>query len=374
MLKILLVYAVLGISLICVTSEVHAADKCIDFFTQQARFSEDRSFGQQIFMREFGLIQDSFRQLNSLGFENQLDSLIKQEGRRMFFHLRILAQSYESLDPKFFGKKVRIIKRFERLLGQVELYGKLRQRMVKTDEPKLADLFSKKKTKAAEVFQIALQETEGVQDPVEAFQKLSDEFEHYSKWPIGEADRKFLLVEAIHYARGVSDKINKNGFDSDDLEKGLHNLRRRLREFTYRIASWEGFVQFVDEGPLPHVLQSWYQEMSEKNPKMGQTPLLPISTPEVRSPILVAKKLEMLLIEIVADIGTIKVDHESLLYIENVINNGPYDEDTKVQMMTKFNDMRERAGDQRESTNAFQQRLRESHLLEAIIAFLESQI
>ncbi len=374
MLKKNIALVVVGLSLSFASFEAIAGNQCQAYFNAESHFVAGKSYGEQIFLREFNLLEESFKKVSSLPLDEQIDSVIKNDGRRIIFHIRILSQSYEALDPKFFSKKVKQIKNFERLLGQVELYGKLRQRMIKTNEPKLAERFLKKRTQAVEQFRLALFKMDKSQSPVKVFSKMGADYDIYPNWLTGAEDRKFLMVEAINYARSINDKINRNGFDSDDLEKGLHNLRRRLREFTYRIVNWEGFVQLVDEGPLPPELEAWYNEMSAKNPNLGATALLPSTKPEVTSPILVAQKLEAMLAQIISDIGDIKVDHESLMYIDDVINNGKFDEDTKVQMISKFEDMRNRAGDQRDITHAFTQRLRESHLLDAVISFLESQI
>ncbi len=347
-----------------------AANQCVDIFTTLP-YQADHSYGKQIFNRELHSIEMLFKSVEDLSLAEQLESILKLDGRRLFFHLRILSQSYEKNDPQFFTPKVKVFKKFEFLIGRFELYTLLQKRMAKLDEPEVAARFENERLQTLQQFSKMLHKLGSAKKPAHLMRELAHEFSQYASWSQAEVDRRFLVDDAIQFASELNDKIKNNEFDDDELEKGLHKLRRKLREFIYRIVNMNGFIQLVDEGPLPPHLEEWYSNLTKQYPDLLNTPYLPKSVPEIAAPIRVALKLEAILTHIVAEIGEIKVPYETLLYIENAMNEGPFDVATKARVESKLQKLKKQTSDQKEISHNYQQMIRDTQLLDRIIEFLK---
>jgi hypothetical protein len=348
---------------------LHAIDQCRAILTT-GLFQDNDSFGRQIFKRDISNIGFTFAKMQSLAWDDQVARLILEDDRKLFFHVRVLAQTYSAADSKFFADSEATFKNIEFLLGRVALYQELDTILIDLKEPELAGIFDLQKQEAADSLKAGLKKIGAIKNPEKAFHKIEKNIDNFD-WMSPGKGRKFLIKEMIGFAKNLNEQIKNNKFDKSNFDEGLHRLRRRLRELSFRLFNLDGLILLVDEGPLPPTLEAWYEELKEKNPDISKNLYLPMSAPEVKHPYVAGLKLFSLLTQVVADIGQLKDKDEPLFYIEKVIREQKFDQATRSRALAKLKTMKDQSVDQQKVAVEYQQRILDSGLLDAIIAFLE---
>ncbi len=346
-----------------------SSDECRSLFSE-ASYHGNRALGPQIFKRDLREMRNIFTAIKDFSWEDQSQALVAQDNRKIFFHLRVLSQTYAKKDSKFFSKKEETFKNIEYLLGRVQLYQSLGDILTELKEPEVAKVFEVKQISASQDLKKGLKGLGILKNPKEAIQKIENDFRSYD-WDSPQKDRKFLLKETLNFAREINENIKNDKYNNVDLEEGLHRLRRRLRELIYRIVNLDGLVSLVDEDTLSPALEQWHKELSAMYPQMSSSPYLPQSAPEINSPFLVGRKSLSVLTQMVVEIGLSKDKDEPLFYIEKAINEGPFDSEIKARALRKLSKIKADSVDSRAVANYYQQRIRDTRLIESIIEFLE---
>ncbi len=374
MLKRLFLVLLLGF-FIPVSAWTAGSECSANFQTTPALFGyvENESWGKQIYFHEFGQMKDEFNQLRGQPWSEIESQLIANVMRRHFFHIRVLSQTYSSLDPAFFKTQVKQFKNIERLLGRVDLYKELEGIVQTMNEPSLIVYFEKLRQDSSVQLKQALDEFGFIENPEKAFQKLTKKYEKYDGWLTPKKDRKFLLKDAIKFTKALSKKIDDKAFDKNSLDDGLHKLRREIRELSYRLVNLEHLSLLVDEGELSPALAQWFDELKKANPDMLASVYIPESYSEVKNPILFPEKLNAMTTELIAEIGKIKDQQEPLGYIKSAAQDMPnLDQVSKARILKKVGVMARQLEDQEQVADAVQERLHETHLLNDYIHFLEN--
>ncbi len=353
-------------------SSSHAANHCSSLFLTTP-YTADQSLGEQIFTRGLKRVQNDFTQLHELAWPEQVDQLLAKDSRKIFFHLRVLAQSYESFDASFFSHKVDLFKKFEFLLGRVRLYRDLQALTLEIKEPELETYFKAQEALASQELKVHAEELGILQNPELAIEKMTNDFTQYKAWPNAKVDRNFLINETINFIKDLNDNIKDKKYSNEDIEKGLHRLRRKLRELGLRIGNLDGLAKLIENENLPAKLNAWYLVLKAKNPKIDRNSYMPLSPPEISSPILIGAKSLAILSELVSEIGLSKDKYEPLARIETAINSGTFSEQTGARVMAKVQALRAKLGNQVQIADQYQEQIHHSKLLDAIIEFLREQ-
>jgi len=355
------------------TSAAYSADQCSLLITGKL-YKSDKPYGKQIYQRELQDVENFFVNNETLGWDEKLEKMLNVDLRKSFFHLRILSQSYESLDAKFFSKKEAQFKNIEYLIGRAGLYRDLKVQLEQMDEPQIAEYFEKKRLRASKDLEKVFTAAGILKAPEKSIEDWKSEFSDYKAWPKTKQDRKFLLREMVKFLKDLNRSIEKNEYDNEDLELGLHRMRRHLREFIYRVVNLNGFIKLTNEGPLPTELRKWYFELKKENPNINVSAYLPSRDPEIDEPIDIPFQMQSILTEIVTDIGDIKDKDEPLFYIEQALQTQKFSRTTRNRVLEKIVVLRQGSIDQRQAADAYQNRLRQTRLLSAIVEFLKDQI
>lgn len=363
------------ILLACLQSQ--AAPLCESIFETSPEvfgYGDHDSWGKQIYLHELSQVRFRFVMIEGKPWAEMQEILIAMDVRKSFFHLRVLSQSYEKLDPKFFSQQTIKYKNIEYLLGRVGLYQEVKNLSLQMHEPKLAVYFDDLASEHSDQLKQAFSDLGFIKNPVKAVRRLEKEYNKYEKWPSAKKDREFLLKDTIEFSQKINDKIKRNAFDKDDLEEGLHKLRRSLREILYRVVNLQSLSEAVDEGVLPASLAKWYDELKLANPNILTSPYMPASIPEVKKPVHLPKKLDAMVTEIVNVIGADKDKQEPLMYLEQAAKDLPNLTDLdRARLLKKIKKMSSVLENQREIADDFQSRIRKTGLLDTYIEFLKHE-
>ena len=337
-------------------------------------YDDKHAWGPQIYFHEFTKLQKNFTDLQHLPWPELQAQLSAMDMRKIFFHIRVLSETYRGLDPKFFKKQIPVFKNIEYLLGRVDLYKSIQELLVPFNEPQLEAYFIKLGEDSSRDLQQGLKDFGALKNPGEGLAQLEKKFRSYDNWLSQKKDRKYLLNEMIDFAKSLNKEVNKNAFDSDQLEQGLHKMRRSLRELLFRMVNLQHLSQVVDEGQLPMKLNDWYVELEKNNPNILKSPYMPESIPEVEDAIILPKKIAAILTEIVTLIGVQKDQDEPLMYLEQAAKEIPdLDQQSRLRILDKIANMSVGIENQRQVVDSFQERIRKSQVLEYFIQFLENK-
>ncbi len=347
-----------------------AAEQCQALFGTKP-YRNDKAIGEQIYKRELQELGDAFSAIQHLSWSDQVNKLVADDSRKLFFHLRVLSQTYGVKNSKFFSEREKKFKNLEFLLGRVQLNQDLKQRLFKMNEPELAQVFQARETEASLELKKGLKKLGMLEDPVKTTEKMQKEIEKFN-WDSAKKDRKFLLSETISFAKALNESITEQKFDSADLEKGLHRLRRRMRELIYRMVNLDGAIKLVSEDELPKELETWFADLKTHNPDIFVSAYLPKRKSGLESPIVVGHKSLALLAQVVTEIGLAKDKDEPLFYIESAIADEELDLKVKMRAMKKLEKMKSEMVDAQVVAQNYQKQIRDTHLLEFMSRFLEA--
>jgi hypothetical protein len=330
------------------------------------------SWGQQIFRRELQEMKASLAPLREQPWSQAKQTLITNDARKYFFHVRILSKTYTNLDDKFFDAQKDRFKEIERLLGHVKLLQDVQTMATSINEPSFLPYLQKQEKKTSEDLKKALEELGALDKTGAKFDALAEKLINYKHWPEAKSDRKYLIGDTIKELQELNKEVLRNEFDSEDIAKGLHKLRRSLREVLFRVANLENLATIVDEGPLPHPAEDWFNELKQKNPSIFTSPYMPESRPEVKNPIVLPKKLLAMITEIVLEIGSTKDQQEPALFLMGILKEIPHlDKEAERNLSHKLRALLKDQEGHRQVANALQARLRSSRLLEVFVEFLK---
>lgn len=136
--------------------------------------------------------------------------------------------------------------------------------------------------------------------------KVSQFIENW-KWESPALDRKRLLTALAKEAEELAKDIGQNKFDDADIEKGLHELRRKLRWQNIDLLGLNGFVLLDNKvNPIP----AYAALLSDA--KLVNSKYTLFSTPIIANPIRQSQSLTLAIAKLVDQIGKVKDKGEAI--------------------------------------------------------------
>ena len=287
------------------------------------------------------------------------------------FRLQSTAKIYSARDDKFFGDLRAEFKTFEDRLGAIGLAKDLRKEAEKLGNDDLVRKFKLQEREATESLREFLNEGGWLKNSAEAIGRIRKSLKNYDGWTSVKKDREFVIGEMKDSVKELRNDVEKMKFDKVDIEKGLHELRRRLRWVIIQLTSFDGFVVRQDE-KLPKDLQQWFDQLHQANPKMTESKYLRFSDPLVADPIKVPLKLQSMIGELVELIGKQKDKAEAIIYIKEALNEPGLSSTNRAELTKKLEELMGTDNvDHRELSVQYMEKLNDTKLLKEFSEQLE---
>lgn len=281
--------------------------------TQQ--FSADKSWNHQIFERELDALGEFFITNKNLSDSAKAGFLMKSDVRQSLFRLQALSRMLTDQSPKFFKKQREYFKTLEDVVGKLDLAMSLHKTGDGLKEQELSARFEKQEKEAQANMITAMKEAGLWDQPEVTIAKLREDFANKGKWDSGHSEKKALIKIVASYAKALNEAVKENKFDNPDIEKGLHELRRRLRWIGMQVTTLSGVVELKDEAALNIKAETLIKAASEKNPKFFTSKYMKVGEPLVDHPIQVPRQTLAMITEYVSRIGASKDNAEMQIYI-----------------------------------------------------------
>jgi hypothetical protein len=234
------------------------------------------------------------------------------------------------------------------------------------NEKKLSERFAKQEKEAREKMIEAMKESGLWDEPEETLAELREDFADKGKWVTGKHEKTALLRIIAGYVLDLNDAVKANKFDHADIEKGLHELRRRLRWIGMQVTTLSGVVELADEASLDAKLKTLIKDAQTKNPKMMTSKYMKVEEALVDNPIQVPRQTLAMITEYVSRIGASKDNAEMQIYIEEAMKGDDVSNkdgvDQKLQDLLKSGKV-----DHQAMARAIQAEIAKSNLLEVFV-------
>jgi hypothetical protein len=181
-------------------------------------------------------------------------ALHRAGARTTLFQLECLVRTHKStLDEETFTPLHAAFKSLEDALGAVDFSDSLASRPgVAGADTELTAYFVGRRSEAAQWTERILARggwwTDG-ERPSPVFAAVLDAIESF-EWPSPRKERRLLLEFFSGSAKGLQDKLSDGGFNFNDLEGGVHELRRKIRWLSILPASLDGLFVRREGGPI----------------------------------------------------------------------------------------------------------------------------
>ncbi len=333
-------------------------------------YDENRNWGLQIFTKNLDELNDKLGKFKNLGKDETSDQLLVSEARVLFFRMEDQARVYnlasnEDKNP-FFLNYLNFFKKFENLLGQVDLKASLLQLSKDLKEPKLVSYFSDLKKKSESDLILALAKDLSLKE-------IRKDLVNFPKWKSPKKDKKIHVTYLVKELERLSKDIKKRKFTDSDIEKGLHELRRRIRWIVIHVQNLNGFTQYDHSVSVSSKVNSFLNELTEANPHLTESKYLQMTPSEVSNPLAISFKVHSILCEIVSTIGSAKDNAEKQIYIHEALEELGYSKsakmnaDMKLKALLKTNE----DVDHQKLAEFYQERIESAELLEEYIRTLK---
>lgn len=259
------------------------------------------SYGLNSFLRayeELGLVTQETRPLiKAKKWEAVMDVMDRHELRKLTFRIQALTRIYQEFNPPFFKALRKSTEKFEKSLGEFEKARNILKASQKTKKAKLIARAQKKYDDAEGDFKKflkkdpCLNEEGSVNDTIKALKA--------QEWLSPEADRAYVRGQLLSYVTRINSNIKAGKYSHDDLEEGLHELRRHLRWILVYSASLDGLIS--DQTNRTDLLPDYQQYVGRKEGKYGA-----FSAPYAERPIEIPKVIFAALTRIVDKLGNAK--------------------------------------------------------------------
>jgi hypothetical protein len=324
-----------------------------------SQFDPQDSWGRQIFSYQFSLTRDFYNKTRLMDDETRLNTIFSDDIRAQFFQLQSLARMYSKMDPNFFSPYHVKFKEVEDRIGYLDLQKKLKSKAVELDYSKLIRFFSARE----EAGKKRLKESLSTWDE-KGIASLENNFRNFDGWSKGRADFDFLVSRIIEDIEVLDQEVKAMRFDQADIEKGLHQLRRRLRWIVIQVLSLNNMVEYFQEPSLTREVKSWFLELKEKTPDILNNKYMHLDPVVVNEPVQIPVQMHGILTQIVADIGGLKDGSEVQIEFTNAINEIGYSPKKAKEIMAKLNsNLGLKTVDHQKLAREYQNRLNETNLL-----------
>lgn len=294
------------------TSSAHS---CLRFY-QPKIYSDTVAYGLQAFKINLERIKSNLNKAKDLDDDQKIKYFLSSDTRIVFFRLQSLSRIYEkSNDLLFFKEKKDFFKKFEDLIGKVDLYNGLVTVSKKLKQPRLIKYFEDKKIEAAKNLLEGLTQNGFSSDPTAKIDSLYRELADFSDWKNADKDLRLHIKRLAKETRKLLEDVKERKFTQDDIELGLHELRRKLRWPLIHIQTLNRLTAYNESEKPPADVKAYFESMQSKNPKILKSGFLKMSIPDIEHPAQIPLVPHAMLTDIVSEIGIQKDKAEADIYI-----------------------------------------------------------
>jgi hypothetical protein len=345
----------------------YAAPVCGEVFKSASLppLDSKKSWGEQIFHSELGRMEVFFDRTEGMTPNQMIDLILSDDGRVVFFRLQSLSRLFDDRGSAFFGEFRAVFKSGEDAIGAVDLAKNLKKTAETLGDAELVAFFAKQESDARVELTQTLETLGLLRSHRVAIAKWKQALSaDRSVWGSGPEDKVYLISSMMEYAKDLQKKSEKLKFDHDDIEQGLHELRRRIRWVTISIQALDGLVAYSEAAPMAPKVSEWFAEILKINPDVLNSKYVKLSEPRVPNPILVPRKEFALLSQIVTSIGTKKDNAEAQLYVRLALEKMGASPARKAALQAKLLELQKaEVVDHRALSVEYQNRLNETELL-----------
>ncbi len=300
-------------------------NSCFRFY-HPPMYSNDSAYGLQAYKIHIDRLKTNFRNIKDLTNSNEIANvLLSSDARIVFFRLQSLSRVYEkSYDSIFFQNKKDFFKNFEDLIGKVDLSIGLINIATKLNQKRLIQFFENQKSAAiqklvaslvAENIISPLNHTGPRIDPSEKLDTVYKELSKFDDWKKSDKDLKLHFKRIAKELRKLHEEIKERKFTQDDIELGLHELRRKLRWPLIHIQTLSRLTAYESKLKLPIEVQNYFDTLLAKNPEIMKSSFLKMLPPDIKHPALIPLYPYAMATELVSEIGTLKDKAEYDIYV-----------------------------------------------------------
>lgn len=303
------------------TGSLAHANQCSDIYSRW--YEAKKHYGLQIFKRNLDRLQEILEQTKKMSASKKIEFFMSSDIRIVFFRLQSLARAYELLyqSQPLFTEKRAFFKKFEDDLGKIDLYISLAKISDQLNYKKLTSYFNAKKNAAIDKFledlsTESLDENTGIK-----LKSIYKELSEFEKWDKPKKDLKLQVVGLISWAEKLHKDIVARKFTQEDIEKGLHELRRRVRWLLIHIQAFNHLATFNEEKQVHAEMMTHLKDLLAKNPKLFESPFMKLASPDIQNPILIPHTGYAMLTETVTSIGVLKDKAEYDIFFADAMSH-----------------------------------------------------
>lgn len=354
------------------STQLLAKNSCLKTYTQI--YNEESAYGLLVIQNNIEILQNKFQKTLKLNEKEQLESFLKGDIRVVFFKLQGLARVYDKEYDTFFGEYKDYFKKFEDLYGKLDLQNTLLKQALKINEPELVKHYESTKKQAGKDLLAALNESDLLTSHSLAFEKLKSDIKAFKDWKNPKDDKKIHLKRLLSETKKLNKDIKERAYTSDDLELGLHELRRKLRWIVIHVQTLNGLTQYAKEADLPSSTQVYLTELLDKNPRLLESPFLRMRVSDIKHPLVIPQYSHAMLSEIVTRIGNEKDKVETHLYLTQTAQSLNFSAEKMKELENKISSQltnTQEKVDAKARVEYYQKIIEESQILETYMKSLE---
>lgn len=306
----ILILSCLQLTLLAPQSYANSCHKSYDQL-----YVDDQTWGLQVYDVGLNQLLKHFNNAKTLSDAEKIEYFLSSDARVIFFRLQSLSRIYDKEYDVFFSDYKDFFKKFEDLFGKVDLYSSLTAVATRLKEKTLITHFNELKQEASKNLLLALEQEGFTSNPEKKIAELKKSIASFDDWKKPLKDKKIHIKRLISESERLIKDIKDRKFSEDDIELGLHELRRRVRWLVIHVQTLNGLTQYQTQAKLPSKTESWFEEMLSRSPKLLYTSFLKMRDPDIADPIIIPQKLHAMLSTIVSNIGTEKDKAETQIFI-----------------------------------------------------------
>ena len=259
-----------------------------------------------------------------------VDLVMSKDIRRQVFLLEGVAKLYTEIHGKPAERVYVIAKRLEDHLGHFSMTKSNLETATKVGADPKAIAVLKADMDASRATLKSILVAEWMADAKGRMPALRDVVEHWGEAKWGNTDKDLKAVKS-ELSRRLS-KIESTPYDMNELEGGIHELRRELRWFPIYVESLNGLFQLDDKtNPI-----AAYQDMLTAPVATSKYVNLPAAGRE-KDPVTISKSVYCALMQLTLDLGTLKDAGEPIHFIRDAYTRaGLGDDKTNHDVVSKL--------------------------------------
>jgi hypothetical protein len=291
--------------------------------------------------------------------------ILKENLRFHLLNLEAQARFYMTSDESNMSKVLKIIKEFEDAIGRysysVEVLSVIKEISADKKLIQTFELIEQQERKKI----IAFLKVEGwLAADHKIFKKLRKYLQR-SRLPNDKNERDYLANEISKYIYKVHKKVKNNEYDAEEIETGVHELRRHLRWISLYLKASESYVA------LNHDIKP-IEKYAPLYDKLKDSPYVQFVANTYENPIIVPTTLLMAVVDYIAQLNEVKDVGLFWQTIEEVVREKRVSVDLK--QLKKRLDARTKEADSVAVTNRILNEMRETKLLKIFAEYIENQI